>query len=166
MKKTKEYISLFEAKEKKLKYKGKGQKFILNFRYEDGFGFTLNVFERGRDVGGDHKTMIKIFPELKKYVDLHLSDKNGIPLHALENGYYYLQNPKEFDVNDVAEHFRIPVSEASKLQKGVQSGELDKNDIKLYVDKQKSRWKKEAQSAINWIKKLDDTKEYSTNVKW
>ena len=148
----------------------KDQKLRLNLGLEKTnyvyFNFTMDVYERGRDVGGGaaHDTMIKILPELKKHIDLHLSDINGVPLHAVENGFYYLKNPNKYNVQVVADHFRISTSEASKLQKGVKKEELTKNDIILFVEQQKIRWKKEADNAIKWIRKLNDVEEHTTNI--
>lgn len=52
------------------------------------FSLTCDIYERGRDVGGGaaHELILKLFPHLKPLADLHLSDIDGVPMHAAENG--------------------------------------------------------------------------------
>lgn len=56
------------------------------------FSLTCDIYERSRDVGGgaDHKTILRKFPHLKPLADLHLSDIDGVPMHAEANGWYWL----------------------------------------------------------------------------
>ena len=155
---------------KKLVYVGQKEKFILEMGLakanHTSFSFTIDVFKGKRDIGGgaNHSLMIKIMPELKKYIDLHLADENGVPMHAVENGYYYLENPHTYNTEVVANHFRINEHEAKKLQDDVKNKKMSKDDLSKWVDSQKSRWAKEAKDCIHWLHNLDDTKEYKTNV--
>lgn len=108
--------------------------------------------------------ILKHWPDLQPLVDLHLSDIDGVPMHALENGFYHLggthwEKPK-FDV--VARHFRITEDGARKLvadffgdsfsetagflSKG--AAEKAKANLAQWVESQKPRWLAEANAAI------------------
>lgn len=39
-----------------------------------------------------HEALEEFFPEFKRFADLHLSDWQGIPMYAVENGFYWLKN--------------------------------------------------------------------------
>ena len=69
---------------------------------------------------------------------LHLSDTDGTPLHALENGFYYLQNPDEFPIQVTANHFRISTEEAEELRS------LSKDQLSQWIEHRKPTWKHEA----------------------
>ena len=59
------------------------------------FGITGIVYNKSKSerniiaAGCCHKEILKAFPELKCFVDLHLSDSQGTPMYAVENGYYF-----------------------------------------------------------------------------
>jgi hypothetical protein len=172
MPKLKPYKSLKEsALMKKLVFRNKAkQKFELNIGISQTnhtyFSFTYSLYERGRNVAGgaNSELIVKVFPEAKKYINLHLSDAvTGMPMYALENGYYYLENPQTYSTDVVAEHFRISMPEAKKLQVLTKKGAFTKEDCLTFVESQKPRWKKEANDCKKWIMSLDDTKEYVTN---
>jgi hypothetical protein len=87
---------------------------------------------------------------------LHLSNKDGVPMHALANGHYFIQCIKKtetefpdntFTNNTVAALFRISEQEAIDLIKNINS----KKELTKYVEEQKPRWKKEADNALNII---------------
>ena len=105
------------------------------------FSLTCGIYESGRDVGGGaaHELILKLFPNLKPLADLHLSDVDGVPMHAAENGLYYVQHlipgcsgygplassfadpgygQKRSDeecIQIMADHFRISLNEARGL---------------------------------------------------
>lgn len=42
------------------------------------------------ECGCCHELIVKLWPELRPLTALHLSDHNGQPMYAVENGWYYL----------------------------------------------------------------------------
>ena len=71
--------------------------------HED-FSITATFWELNktrRDVnmymaGCCHEEILKIRPDLKIFVDLHLNDFRGYPMYYIENGFYHLKNmPKD-----------------------------------------------------------------------
>jgi hypothetical protein len=129
------------------------------------FSITADVYENNRLVscGCQHDLILEHRPNLADLVALHLSDIDGQPLHALENGFYWLggthwQRP---DYKVAAEHFRISESEARNLtelfgdhfsQTGgflTQSMAAQaKARLAEWVKRQKPRWKAEADACI------------------
>lgn len=115
------------------------------------FSITGEIWERnkrtgekkGRDsvaCGCIHDDILKAFPGLYDLIALHLSDIDGSPMHAVENGYYYLRQGK---IDVLAKHLRIPYEEAEKLQ------DMTKEDFIKFVDFQRLRWKEEADKVID-----------------
>lgn len=64
------------------------------------FAITANIYEAGKPrtdryliAGGScHEDILDARPDLGIFVDLHLSDTQGVPMYAVENGYYHLRN--------------------------------------------------------------------------
>jgi hypothetical protein len=58
--------------------------------HED-FSMTADIYEDGRDVGGGccHDHILKLRPDLKPFADLHLATWQGVPMYAVENGFYW-----------------------------------------------------------------------------
>jgi len=56
------------------------------------FSITADLKYKGGGscCGCMHKDVLKVAPEFKPFVDLHLSNLDGIPMHAEENGFYWL----------------------------------------------------------------------------
>lgn len=69
-------------------------------------GFTTGI------CGCCHEDLLKRWPELRPIIDLHLSDDTGMPMYAVENGYYWLQ---QGNVQVLAEYLRISLDRAEKL---------------------------------------------------
>lgn len=128
------------------------------------FSITASGFDRGSEFGGCcHETILEQFPQFADLVALHLSDIDGVPMYAVENGFYHLggthwQGPK-FKV--AADHFRISEKEAESLvelfgdsfstvggfmSKG--AAEKGKAALAAWVDGQRARWAKEAADCI------------------
>ena len=71
--------------------------------HED-FSITATFWEIGKTridrnciMGGCcHEEILKVRPDLKIFVDLHLNDFRGYPMYFIENGFYHLENmPKD-----------------------------------------------------------------------
>jgi len=109
------------------------------------FSLTADGKDHGSEFGGCcHDEILKHWPDLQPLADLHLSDIDGVPMYALENGFYHLGGTKwekaKFDI--AARHFRITEDEARKL------ASLTKGELAQWVEGQKPRWLAEANAAI------------------
>ena len=114
-----------------------------------------------------HEEILAAHPEYADFVALHLSDINGIPMHAVENGWYWLVSSmgglgeKYFHENQTeafdffCNHCRITAIEADTIR--AQMRELyeltDTPDTAKCVwveicESMKPRWKEEADAAI------------------
>src|SRR5882724_6961369 len=63
------------------------------------FAITANVYPTGKrgdrnliSAGCCHEEILKARPDLKPFVDLHLSTAKGVPMYAIANGFYHLKN--------------------------------------------------------------------------
>jgi hypothetical protein len=59
------------------------------------FSLTIEQHREGfpnqsQSFGADHETLLKYWPDLADLAALHLSDIDGVPMHAEENGWYWL----------------------------------------------------------------------------
>ena len=88
-----------------------------------------------------HDLILEFAPEFSDVIKLHMADINGIPMYAVDNGWYWIE--KE-NIPFVKSHFRISTNEAKHLIVEMQS----KDDVKIYCKAQRNRWLKEAASAI------------------
>jgi hypothetical protein len=125
----------------------------------------FSVTYSDRDLGGCcHELILEKHPDLADLVALHLSDIDGQPMHALENGFYWLggthwQRP---DYAIAAKHFRISEQMARQLVRdyfGMSFSETAsflskaaaakaKTKLAEWVDAQGPRWKAEAETCI------------------
>lgn len=109
------------------------------------FSLTASGKDHGSEFGGCcHDEILARWPDLKPLADLHLSDIDGVPMYALENGYYHLGGTKGDAVKlDVAaRHFRITEAEANELVG------MSKANLAVWVEAQKPRWLAEANTVI------------------
>ena len=139
------------------------------------FSLTCDVYERGRDVGGGaaHELILRKRPRLKPLADLHLSDIDGVPMHAAANGWYWLAGtvvggfgqqfhggngdwgkPADECLRIFAEHVRISLQEAADLRERMLAIAKDEGDgaargaFDHWINQQRPRWKAEADACI------------------
>lgn len=153
-------------------YDNRGRERVLPFYVKGGLHYINRnssphfslTYDHGGSCGAGHETILEHFPQFADMAAMHLSDIDGVPMYALENGFYHLggthwERPK-FDV--AARHFRITEDEARALVANlfgdsfsVHAGFLSKGEaakakskLALWVEQQKPRWKAEAEACI------------------
>ena len=133
--------------------------------------FSLTAESEEYGYGMLHDLILEHCPELAPLADLHLSDINGVPMHAVENGWYWLkgaagdqgsffsesinsEEEPEKCMQMLAKHLRISNAEAQKLiQETTRSvkrvGNITaKQEFACYIEHLKPHWKEEADEAI------------------
>lgn len=95
-------------------------------------------------LGGAHDYLLDIWPDLQPLADLHMSDINGVPLHVVDNAYYWYGGTgwQPRDNGLLALLLRISESEAAALSFP------NKQALAAYIDTLRPRWKREAERAI------------------
>jgi hypothetical protein len=130
------------------------------------FSITANIFEAGKpkidkyihSAGCCHDEILKAFPEFKIFVDLHLSDWEGVPMYAVENGFYHLKNgfsrtavtAPEF-MTEFCKYYRITEMQYITLSQSRNQLQYALNIESLGILKQ---WKKQAKKAIEILERL------------
>lgn len=133
--------------------------------------FSITAEERtdGRVTafGCMHEEILMAHPELADMVALHLSDINGVPMHAVENGWYWLSSSlgglgeKYFHANKeeafdfFCKHCRIDAGEGVTIMANIlnwytltESPDTAKAVWVEICESMKPRWKKEAEASI------------------
>lgn len=97
-----------------------------------------------------HNEIKEAFRQLEKFIPLHLSNLDGVPTYAFENGLYWTQQDKP---EVLSRHLRINIDEATNLCELAK--EATKDDFlpifTMFVELQKERWRKEADEFIEFI---------------
>ena len=101
-------------------------------------------------IGGGccHNEIEKYFPQLKPFINLHLSDGEGVPMYAFENGLYHFKEDKLKGANyirttlDKVKH--IDTSNSSKCVL----------DFAKVVESLRPQWLKEANECKKLLTKL------------
>lgn len=139
------------------------------------FSLTMASWVNGRHDGdgADHKPLVAIWPELQPLADLHLSDIDGVPMHAEANGWYWLAGAVEGGFQQqyhggsgdwaktpaecleiFAKYVRVSLDEAAKIRDfyvviaarhGAKSARAD---FAKWIVAQGPRWKAEADKCI------------------
>lgn len=110
------------------------------------FATTAELRQYGRisSCGCLHDDILEHAPEFAQAISLHLSDDNGKPMYAVENGFYFYGGTQWEKRNNayLANHLRISLAEAEAIPEG-----LTKNDFeRLYVVPNLERWEAEAEA--------------------
>lgn len=145
--------------------------------------YEFNRIGYGRMVacGCLHDEILKVRPDLKFLVDIHLSDIDGAPMHAEANGWYWLAKAagiaQEYGPDQsrikcaeiFADHVRMPVDYVEDLIERIQEIYLSsiehgdthflavaftKQAWSVEVNNLRPIWKKQAAAALKKIKKL------------
>jgi hypothetical protein len=96
---------------------------------------------RDSDAGGaDHDAIRRAWPVLESIVAMHLSDADGVPMHALANGRYHLANGNP---EAAARLWRCPVSDLPSAA-----------DVEAFVEAQRERWARESAHAWDLLQTI------------
>jgi hypothetical protein len=134
------------------------------------FSITGDIYEKGKPktdrylIGGGciYEEILKAKPELKIFVDLHLCDYKGIPMHAVANGFYHLRtgfnNTKIEDSGfkaEYCEYYRISPVQFDSLNKS-------ENELQYALSLQNlgilAQWEKQAKEAIAILEEMTGQK--------
>lgn len=125
------------------------------------FSITADVYERAKNgrwvwvAGGcQHDLISKHFPELKRFIPLHLCSHDGSPMYPVENGSFHVYNSSEIITND---YLRLSDGELQKLNAAPKDHAYFK--YMLFHLGIVARWQKEADEFIRFL-------EEKTGVKW
>lgn len=161
-----------------------GNPLTINIRLNDecknghqDFAITGDIYQKGKPrtdryyiAGGCiHEDIVKAKPELKIFVNLHLCDWEGIPIYAVENGFYHLRegfnNTKPESANfkkEFCDYYRVTPSQFDILNSS-------RNKLQYALNLQKlgilTQWKEEANKAIALLEQMTGKKFVSDSVK-
>lgn len=141
------------------------------------FSITASAWEKGRPKtdnffiygGCCHDEIIKAHPELKIFTNLHLCDYSGVPMYAVENGFYHLKegfnntkpNSPEFKA-EFCEYYRVTPEQFDQLEKA-------ENKLRYAIMLEKlgvlTQWKAEADKAIEILETMTDKKFLNNSTK-
>lgn len=169
---------------KTLNYKtADGGNLVVKIETERNYwSITADLYEKGsRSVfacGCLHEDILRCAPELGVFVKLHLSDLNGVPMHAIENGLYYIQlyhkavlrelkglkpeksfyGLEDYDSKKLMEvierHFRADHNELAKVLAAT-----TRDDVFIIVEELKPRWEKESEVALKLLESFNNESE-------
>lgn len=132
----------------------------------------IDKHRRGDDAieacGCLHDEIREHFPQLAPVVDLHLSDDQGVPLHAAENARYWLglTNFHEWDrpgkgreampvIDVLARHLRITDDDARALSERFPMGSPYSPEVfAAEIDAHRDRWQAESDAARALLESL------------
>lgn len=120
------------------------------------FAITADVYEKDKydfwkwAAGGCcHEEIAVVFPELRPFIALHLSDAKGAPMYAQGNGFYHLRNSSK---KLTMEYLRITDKEYSRFFREAED-QLYFTYL-LQIMGIPVRWEEEARAAIRQLEEL------------
>jgi hypothetical protein len=118
---------------------------------EGWFGPRIN--RHNPDLAGAiHETVAAAFPKLADLIALHLSDVDGVPLHAEANGWYWYSDYDGKGIDHVPDNWRAltPVQRAEEYLRtpGHFPEGLNRETFAAHVDALRPVWKEQALAAI------------------
>ncbi len=136
-----------------------GLDYIIKIRLNDecknghqDFSITGDVYTAGKRGDGNCQgggamgdTIAKLFPEFAIFDRLHLCTAKGVPMYAIENGFYWL---KEKGVTAAADYLRLTPEQAKQIE-----GAEDKIYLQCILEKMgvPAQWEAEANEAIKLL---------------
>lgn len=124
------------------------------------FSITADVYEKSKNgrwiwhSGGClHDLIAKHFPELEKFIPLHMCGHEGAPMYPVENGIYHVYNSPKIAAND---YLRLSDGELSKLKADPKDRVYFK--YMLFHLGIVARWKQEADNFIAFLEERTGTK--------
>ena len=95
-----------------------------------------------------------MWPEAAQFVALHLSDYNGAPMHAVENGFYHMHNEENTPARRLeiaGKHFRTTPENLARLFTAE-----DMDHLRLLLEELGivAKWKEDARAGIAGLESL------------
>lgn len=135
------------------------------------FSITADIYTAGKphtdryfiSGGCCHEEILKVMPELKIFVDLHLADVTGARMYAIDNGFYHLQgvigtaeHNHTLTLSKFAEYMRITEQQAQYLCENAP----DQQIFAYHLEKMGivEQWKQEANKAIQILEEWTGNK--------
>jgi hypothetical protein len=111
-----------------------------------------------------HELVLEHWPDLRPLVELHLSDCHGVPMHHVENGWYWAGGTKwgldggaKTPRQILASHLRITEEQAAKLERFTDKWAHTEWSVHAkclfawWVGQQRSRWLDEAKAGMRLL---------------
>lgn len=150
-----------------------GNKLIIKIRLNDecknghqDFSITGELYQKDKPMndrnmiscGCIHDEILKARPDLKIFVNLHLCDYKGIPMYAVENGFYHLQNGFNSTPIDSV-NFKAKFCEYYRItEKQFETLATSKNKIQYAINLKElnilEQWEEEAKKAIEILEQM------------
>jgi hypothetical protein len=128
-----------------------GNDLIIKIRLNDerknghnDFSITGTISKNRSFISGGciHEDILKARPDLKLFVDLHLADSKGVPMYAIENGFYHLQ---ESGITTVKNYLRLNDTQAEIMATAEDKAHFH---YLIHVLNLPAQWQAEAKKAI------------------
>jgi len=126
----------------------------------DSFAITGGIWSKLPKTDGNHlmggcihDEILAVRPDLKPFVELHLSDGDGVPMYAIENGWHWYckERKKGHD------YLRLSKEDAARLDKLIEdrnASQSQKGIFEDFVASMKPTWKAEADAAKKLLTEL------------
>lgn len=129
--------------------------------WHDDFSITWSLYENNINTEWwcIHEEIEKHFPELKIFIDLHLSDCDGVPMYAIENWMYHMKRDRDTGIK----YLRICNLTDGEIDLLEKIAILDNKDMFYTCLKDLgvyAKWKEEAQKGIALMESLWFSKEW------